>query len=240
MQKYFYYLILLLPLIFISCEEEIDEPDQNPRLEPSLYRTEIIISTILDTNNVRRDSMFVTVYDGNENQVELKTSDIFINDVFLTKLFNMQQRPYYCIQPASKLKYELKTKYDCVFASLDGSRYTNTVTSLDKELYEIVCPSDHKKSDSLFVKWNSADQRSQMYLDIQYFAPSGNNVTRINIPSPASGGIYIPSSIFNAVPGIYKVIIIANSINHGVVNTSFIKGSSIITKMVVKKAVNII
>jgi hypothetical protein len=210
--------------------------------DPSLVRPEIIVSKDIDTTGTVSSTIQAWLYDKNNDLIELKNGGITVNGIQMSigkTLVN--KAPYYYI-PQTQLDFKLDSTYTFIITLGNGSTYSSSIKTHDKNLHTFNVPKEHNKNQDLPVNWLEIDNRYPM--KIIFDAEADTSATPYEtIEIPASdrdlGSYTISYTKFNNPPDIRSVELKLISEKDGAVNSSFMTGSKITSRLSIKKKVKV-
>ena len=149
-------LIVLISLTIASCTKDSTEIELN---DPSFVGANIILTKTMDSNGINSSDMRVGLSDINGNFVPVKDGWVKVNGNLMKVKQNIvnNKKSYYYSADDIYNDIGINTLYDFEIKLSDGKVYNASITTQDKELYELSLPDSQPKNTDMQISWKEID-----------------------------------------------------------------------------------
>lgn len=149
MKKLYFTFCLLATLC--SCVEESPLSEQDVS-DPKLILPEIKLIRSINNVGLLEDKLEVTLFDNNEQGIDLKTGSVKLNGKSLSVTKDdFSNTPYYT---SNDFSLDPKKEYEIDIKLADGKSYSASIFSPNVNELEFNVPTSHNKKYDMYISWN--------------------------------------------------------------------------------------
>jgi len=207
--------------------------------DPALIKIDINLDKSRNQLGSVTENITARIKDKNDDIVELKNGSISINNINMELQYELISKlPYYYI-PSSRVPYVADSNYSFVITLSNGKQYKAGIKTQTKEFHTFQVSDNHNKANALSVSWQDIDTSGQVLISVfKNFTNSKTATDTIYISDASKGTYTFEPAYFGENPESMDLTL--SSVKYGDIDSSFMNGSSISSKINISRKVKFI
>lgn len=242
--RQFFCSLLLAALVFGCWDmEEINTAPAEPAKDPVVFKVKIDMQKSLAANGARSQTIILKLFDQKGEQIALNGGKVTANGIDMELALDpFTHLPYYTIEE-NRLRLLANSAYTFKITSPGNKTASATIHTREKDLYLLMLPLSHQRTQPLTIKWAEADSSYPIIIKAVRTAEINGQVlvylTEVEVANPGAGEYDFPPAFFSEYPGIYRVDFTISSAHYGQMDGGFMAGSYIRSEFSVCKSLDI-